>query len=175
MYDKINKKGALAQLGAHNTGSVGVTSSSLVRSTSKRTCRSKPFCNDMRSYHLDGLEGTFMFLSKKIRIRNYLDSIEKNQWYPFEFLLDDYLSGKLIDYLAEYGISKLSFSVDFHDDYKCINVDGKYKSYYIDLQIENNEFSIGCDPAEPDDHKYFKLESPEYLYSVVNAEIRSLK
>ena len=116
-----------------------------------------------------------MFLLKNNRIQNYLNSIEKKQWSPFEILLDHYLSGKLLNALAGYGISKLSCYIDFHDDYKCINVQGKHESYYIDLQIEQKEFSIGCDPAEPDDHKYFPLESPEYLYSMVRAEIQSLK
>ena len=116
-----------------------------------------------------------MFLFKKERIRNYLDSIEKEQWSPFETLLDHYLSGKLLNTLAEYGISKLSCYIDFHDDYKCINVQGKHESYYIDLQIEQKEFSIGCDPVEPDDHKYFILESPDYMYYVVRTEIQSLK
>ena len=116
-----------------------------------------------------------MFLSKKKRIHNYLDSIEKKQWSPFEFLLDHYLSGQLLNTLAKYGIANLSCYIDFLDDYKCINVQGKHKSYYIDLQIEQKEFSIGCDPVEPDDHKYFLLESPEYLYSVVSTEIQSLK
>ena len=116
-----------------------------------------------------------MFLSKKKRMRNYLDSIEKEQWSPFEIILDQYLSGQLLNILAEYDISKLSCYIDFLDDYKCISVQGKHGSYYIDLQIEQKEFSIGCDPVEPDDHKYFPLESPEYLYSVVSAEIKSLK
>ena len=115
-----------------------------------------------------------MFLSKGKRIQNHLDSIEKKQWSPFEFLLDQYLSGQLLTILAQYGISKLSCHIDFHDDYKCIQVQGKRKSYYIDLQIEQKEFSIGCDPVEPDHHKFFLLESPEYFYSVVSAELYSL-
>ena len=49
-----------------------------------------------------------MFLSKKKRIQNYLDSMEKEQWSPFESLLDHYLSGQLLNTLAEYGITKLS-------------------------------------------------------------------
>ena len=116
-----------------------------------------------------------MFLYGKIRMRNYLDSIEKEQWSPFEILLDHYMRGKLLNTLAEYGISKLSCYIDFHDDYKCINVQGKHESYYIDLQIEQKEFSIGCDPVEPDEHKCFILESPDYMYSVVRTEIQSLK
>ncbi|MBO7421824.1 MAG: hypothetical protein J6T99_00360, partial [Oscillospiraceae bacterium] len=48
-----------------------------------------------------------MFLSKKKRIQNYLDSMEKEQWSPFEFLLDHYLSGQLLNTLADYGITKL--------------------------------------------------------------------
>ena len=115
-----------------------------------------------------------MFISKKKRIQNYLDSIEKNQWSPFEFLLAHYLSGKLLNTFAQFGISKLSCHIDFHDDYKCINVQGTHNSFYIDLQIEQKEFSIGCDPIEPDDHKCFLLESPDYLYSAVSAEIQSL-
>ena len=46
----------------------------------------------------------------------------------------------------------------------CINVLGKHQSYYIDLQIEQKESSIGCDPVEPDEHKCFLLESPEIFF-----------
>ena len=116
-----------------------------------------------------------MFFPKKKYIRNYLHSIDKEQWSPFEFLLDDYLSGEFLNTLAKTGISKLSCYIDFLDNYKCINVQGKHESYYIDLQIEQKEFSIGCDRVEPDDHEYFPLESPEYLYSVISAKIQSLK
>ena len=116
-----------------------------------------------------------MFISKKKRIKAYLDSIEKKQCSPFECLLADYLSGQMLNTFAQFGIIRLSCHIDFLDDYKCINVQGKYNSYYIDLQIEQKEFSIGCDLVEPDEHKYYLLESPENLYSVVNAEIQSLK
>ena len=115
------------------------------------------------------------FAGKKKRIRNYLDSIEKEQWSPFEFLLEQYLSGELLNTLAANGVSKLSCYIDFKDDDKCINIQGRHGACYIDLQIEPEEFSIGCDPDEPDDHKYFPLESAEYLYSVVSTGIRSLK
>ncbi len=115
-----------------------------------------------------------MFLSRKKRVQNYLDSIEKKQWSPFDFLLDHYLSGRLLSTLSEYGVTKLSCHIDFLDDYMCINILGKHQSYYIDLQIEQKEFSIGCDPLEPDDHKCFPLESPEFFYSAVKNEIQSL-
>lgn len=115
-----------------------------------------------------------MFLSRKKRIRSYLDSIGKEQWSPFESLLAHWLSGQLLDTFAGYGMTSLRCHIDFMDDYKCINVDGKFRSYYIDLQIEQKQFSLGCDPDEPDEHKVFSLSSPEYLYSVVKTEIDAL-
>ena len=56
----------------------------------------------------------------------------------------------------------------------CINVLRRHQSYYIDLQIEQKECSIGCNPVEPDDHKCFPLESPEIFYAAVKDEIQSL-
>ena len=47
-YDKITmlqRNGALAQLGAHNTGSVGVTGSNPVRSTKKHCRKGYVFCS----------------------------------------------------------------------------------------------------------------------------------
>ena len=115
-----------------------------------------------------------MILSIKRRIQNYLDSIAKEQWTPFEEMLEQYLNGALLDKLSQCGIGNLSCTVDFLDDYKCINVNGKYRSFYIDIEIEQKEFSIGCDPIEPDEHTYFLLTSSQDLYATVTKTIESL-
>ena len=115
-----------------------------------------------------------MLSSKRKRMIAYLDSIERQQWSPFEVLLDHCMSDQLFDTIAQIGVTGISCHIDFLDDYKCINIQGRYKSYYVDLQIEQEEFSIGCDSVEPDEHKVFILESPEYLYSIIDAEIKAL-
>ena len=113
-------------------------------------------------------------ISKKKKISRYLESVDQEARTAFDVLLGDYLSGALHDALAALGIKKISCRVDFRNDYKCIDVQGRYRSCYFDLQIEPAEFGIGCDPVEPDGHRYFPLESPEEMYSVISSELRSL-
>ncbi|MGN1480506.1 hypothetical protein [Porcipelethomonas sp.] len=90
---------------------------------------------------------------KKDKIRRYLDIIKTSgNFSAFEFLLSDYLSGKLKQKLSEIGFSKIEIYVDWLENYKCINIQGKSKSdIYIDFQAEKNEFFIALSKDEPDD------------------------
>lgn len=113
-----------------------------------------------------------MLLTKKTKICKQLEAIGKDSWSAFERLLSDYLDGKLSEKLQQIGVEKAEIHVDFLDDYKCIGIQGKYKQNYVDIQIEETEFSIGCDPIEPDEHDYHPLENEELFFTIISQKLR---
>ena len=115
-----------------------------------------------------------MIQTKKQKITAYLAAKKDKRKSAFDVLLEHYLNGLLRRNLIGSGLSRVQISIDFLEDYKCINVSGKHGKYYVDLIIEQTEFSIGCDLDEPDDHIYYPLESAEFLYSTVHSTIHSL-
>ena len=90
---------------------------------------------------------------------------------PFDDLLTDYLSGELTNRLRDLGIQRISIYIDWHTDYKCINIQGRYLLNYVDIQVEPLSFSMGCDPEEPDEHVEFTLESHEAFYKIVAKQL----
>ena len=110
-------------------------------------------------------------MTKKAKIRKYLEAVGKDDWSTFERLLSDYLDGKLSEKLQQIGIDKIEIHVDYLGDYKCIDIQGKYKRNYVDIQIEQTEFSIGCDPIEPDEHDYHSLENEESFFATVSQKL----
>ena len=115
-----------------------------------------------------------MLMTKKAKIRKYLEDVGKDSRSAFDRLLSDYLDGKLSEKLQQIGIDKLDIHVDFLDDYKFIGIQGKYKQNFVDIQIEKTEFSIGCDPIEPiepDEHDYHPLENEELFYATITQKL----
>jgi len=108
---------------------------------------------------------TPLFLSKRQRILQHLTDVPYHSRSSFDQLLDDYLSGDLKEILESFGLRRISFYIDWHDDYRCINIQGRIGSKYADLQIEPDHFSLACDEDEPDDHAEFPLESPGQFYA----------
>lgn len=110
-------------------------------------------------------------MTKKGKIRKYLQSVDRDKWSAFDVLLDQYLTGELNSRLGEIGLGKTEIHVDYLEDYKCIGIQGKYGRYYIDIQIEENEFFLGCDPEEPDEHARYPLEDAGLFYQVVSEKL----
>ena len=115
-----------------------------------------------------------MLMTKRDKIQNYIEAIGEDRWSAFEQLLSEYLSGKLTDKLKKAGLDKPDIYIDFLDDYKCINIQGKCKQNYIDIQVEETEFSIGCDPVEPDEHEYHPLESEDRFFEIITQTLNAL-
>lgn len=90
---------------------------------------------------------------------------------PFDDLLTDYLSGELTNRLSDLGIKRISIYIDWHTDYKCINIQGKYQQNYVDIQIEPSFLSMGCDPEEPDEHTEYVLDNKEQFYDAVRDQL----
>lgn len=108
-----------------------------------------------------------MFQSKKKKIQKYLSEKPAAQLTPFDELLKDYLSGKMKEMISGFGTKKVEIHIDWLPDYQCIGVQGVHNGNYLDLQIEPQEFHVGFDPAEPDEHKYYPLEDKEQVYTVL--------
>ena len=115
-----------------------------------------------------------MFTTKKKKIKKYLEQKADDNKCAFDILLSDYLNGSLKEDLASIEIKKADIHIDWLDDLKCIGIQGRYKEYYMDLQIYPNEFSISFDLDEPDDDIIYSLESKKQVYSVIANMIKSL-
>ena len=111
--------------------------------------------------------GIAVFQTKKKKIQTYLHEKSSELFTPFDELLEDYLSGKMKDILADLGAEKIDVHIDWLPDYRCIGIQGMYNGNYLDLQIETAEFSIGYDSVEPDDHNCYILENKDQVYAVV--------
>ena len=116
-----------------------------------------------------------MFITKKKKIKEYLQRKADADKLAFDFLLSDYLTGFLKDYLASIGIRKSAIHIDWFDDTKCIGVQGRYKKYYMDLQIYPNEFTLSFDFDEAEEDVAYTLESKEQFYNVLSEVVKTLR
>ena len=113
-----------------------------------------------------------MFTTKKIQ--KYLEQKADNNKCAFDDLLSDYLDGSLKENLESVKMERVEIHIDCFDDIKCIGIQGRYKEYYIDLQIYPNEFSVSFDLDEPDENVIYPLESKEQVYSVLSDTVKTL-
>jgi len=114
-----------------------------------------------------------MFCTKRRKIQIYLASHNACDAQPFCSVLRAGLSGELKAWFTGMGFKKVSIHIDWLDDYRCVGVQGVFSGYYLDLQIEPTQFSVGYDPDEPDEHRYYPLESPDQIYEVVQQTIQA--
>ena len=115
-----------------------------------------------------------MFGSKKKKIRTYLESIASADKTGFDLLLIDYLDGTLKNSLEDMGITKTDVYIDWHDHMKCIGVQGRFKKYYMDLQIYPGEFCLSFDLDEPDEGEIYPMKNKEFFYQTLANTIRDL-
>ena len=113
------------------------------------------------------------FNSKKKKIQQFLAS-KASKYTAFDELLADYQSGSLKKEMIQLGVEKTEYHIDFFDNYKCINIQGKYKGYFIDIQIEENEFSIAYDKIESDEPQEYALITKENFYSILVNTVKKL-
>ena len=115
-----------------------------------------------------------MFTTKKKKIQKYLEQMADDNKCAFDALLSDYLDGALKENLESVKIDRVEIHIDWVDDMKCIGIQGRYKEYYMDLQIYPNEFSVSFDLDEPDEDVIYPLESKEQIYSVLSEAVKTL-
>lgn len=114
------------------------------------------------------------FTSKKKKMQQYLAGKPEGEKDAFDFLLSEYLGGAFQEALTAMGIGKISIHIDWLKDTKCIGVQGMYRDYYMDLQIDPEEFSVSFDRDEPDEGKTFPLQNKEQFYHVLSETIKAL-
>lgn len=91
---------------------------------------------------------------KKQKIRKYLEETE--HFTPFEYLLQDYLSGELKQRLAEMQLSRIEMYVDW--EHKCVSVYAEYGNRWcLDFQAERDEVMVAVDEDEPEDGVFLKV------------------
>lgn len=105
-----------------------------------------------------------MFLRKKITA--YLNS-RQDTITAFEELLQEYLDGELKRKLDVMGLKRTEIHIDWLDAYKCIDIQGFFGDYTVDLQIEPKIFRIAKDTDEPDEFITHELAGKELFYEVV--------
>lgn len=115
-----------------------------------------------------------MFTTKKKKIQKYLEQKTDDNKCAFDDLLSDYLNGSLKDNLESVKIERVEIHIDWFEDIKCIGIQGRYKEYYMDLQIYPKEFSVSFDLDEPDEDVIYPLESKEQVYSVLSDTVKTL-
>ena len=112
---------------------------------------------------------------KKKKITTYLQNLQETDRSAFDLLLADYLDGSLKIQLQTLGIRKIEIHIDWLDDCKCIDVQGKYQSYYLDLQIYPDEFIISFDMDEPDEGHTHSLHDKNQVYRILSDTMKHLK
>ena len=115
-----------------------------------------------------------MFQTKKKKIIHYLDSVPTEQFTAFDELLYDYSHGELSARLETAHISHLNYHIDWLDDYKCIVINGVCNQFFVDIQIEQTEFSIAYDVDEPDDCTFHALLGKEQFYQTVEKAVNEI-
>ena len=116
-----------------------------------------------------------MLFGKKKKISEYLLVKQKTQIVTaFDDLLLDYLSGTLKDKLVNLEMKHIDIHIDWLPDYKCIDIQGKVKEYYFDIQIEPESFSIAYDKDEPEDVMEYDLTSKNEFYKKIECEISGI-
>lgn len=114
-----------------------------------------------------------LFPSKRKKIESYLAD-RVSSMSAFDELLRDYLNGALAQKLNDMGLSKTEIHIDWSDDYKCVEAQGKYYAYYVDVQIEETCFYVAYDRDEPDEPQEFALQTSAQFYAVLENTLARL-
>jgi hypothetical protein len=113
-------------------------------------------------------------MTKKKKIRLYLEQKSEKEYSAFDCLMAVYLDGFLKEALVSAGMQRIEIHVDWIDDMKCIGIQGQYEKYLADIHIYPDEFSMSFDMDEPDDDTIYPLESRQQFYDILFATMRSL-
>lgn len=117
-----------------------------------------------------------MFQSKKKKIMSYLENKQSTENLTvFDVLLHDYLSGNLKSEFDTMGFSHIEIHIDWLDDYRCIEVTGRYGKYQVEIKIEASEFTIAYDEDEPEEYKEYPLINKQSLYTEIQTLLNGLK
>ena len=123
------------------------------------------------------------FMTKKKKIRKYLDDKPKEKYTTFDLLLLDYLDGSLEKQLKSTGLRWNAIEVTWDDDVQFIAVESSYHGYAMDLVVYTDEFVIIFtseeelpEELEPEACKQqdLPLESKEQLFNHIKEKLAGL-
>lgn len=109
-----------------------------------------------------------MFFTKRKKIDSWLKTAVPS---PFSELLAEHRSGQMEARLAALGLTRQEYHIDWLDDYRCIDLQARFGTLYVDIQIEPDVFTIAMDEDEPDDPVEFPLTSAEDFYRAVRQHL----
>ena len=118
-----------------------------------------------------------MLFGKKKKIANYLKE-KDSDLSIFDLLLNEYLSGMLVLNLKKIGLDKIGIHIDWLDNMKTLGIQAKYKEFYLDIQIDEQELAIGCSKDEPDCDEFFAINgetNTELFYKKIQQRIEHEK
>ena len=123
------------------------------------------------------------FMTKKKKIRKYLDDMPKEKYTAFELLLSDYLDGSLEKRLKTTGLKWSNIDVVWDDDGKMISIGSSYHGYSMDLWIYSDEIVIFFtaeddrpEELEPEACKeqHFPLENKDQIFDLIREKLAGL-
>ena len=123
------------------------------------------------------------FMTKKKKIRKYLDDMPKEKYTAFELLLSDYLDGSLEKRLKTTGLKWSNIDVIWDDDGKLISIGSSYHDYSMDLWIYSDEIVIFFtaeddrpEELEPEACKeqHLPLENKEQIFDLIREKLAAL-
>ena len=123
------------------------------------------------------------FMTKKKKIRKYLDDMPKEKYTAFELLLSDYLDGSLEKRLKTTGLKWSNIDVIWDDDGKMISIGSSYHDYSMDLWIYSDEIVIFFtaeddrpEELEPEACKeqHLPLENKDQIFDLIREKLAGL-
>ena len=107
-----------------------------------------------------------MFFTKRKKIESWLKTAAPS---PFAALLAMERSGQMASHLSDLGLTKQEYHIDWLNDYKCISLQARFDKLYVDIQIEQDAFTIAMDEDEPDEPQEFPLSSSEDFFKTIRS------
>lgn len=110
---------------------------------------------------------------KKQKIRKYLEETE--HFTPFDYLLQDYLSGEFKQRLADMQLSRIDIYVDW--EHRCVSVYARYgDKWCLDVQANPEELMVAVDEDEPEDGVFLQVpsegDSASFYYDAIAEHLR---
>ena len=102
---------------------------------------------------------------KKREIWEYLNSLGDNKT-AFDQLLSDCMDGTMKDMVMSYPFKHLEIHLDWDEKVKCIGIKGKYRPYYmyIDIEIFPDKFTVSYGVHQPSERITYPLVSKDQVY-----------
>lgn len=116
-----------------------------------------------------------MLFAKKRKILKYLNEKHSDRYTAFDLILKDCVENCFKDKLTDMGITNAEVHIDWFDNIKSILVQAKYNGYFLNIDIDQTEFSLSADKDETDEDTVYELKTYGYFLETVKGYIVGLK